>query len=44
MTPLHLRAYALTAAVLTGNYLVIPFLPAYFVANLGRPPGDVKVA
>jgi predicted MFS family arabinose efflux permease len=40
--PTHVRAYALSVALVMSTFLVIPFLAVYMVANIGRPPTDLK--
>jgi predicted MFS family arabinose efflux permease len=40
--PTHVRAYALSIALVMSTFLVIPFLPVYMVANIGRAEADLK--
>jgi predicted MFS family arabinose efflux permease len=40
--PNHVRAYALMASLVGSSFLVIPYLAAYMVANVGLREGDLK--
>ncbi len=40
--PTHLRAYALTTALMLSSWTIIPFLAIYLVHNVGRPESDLR--
>jgi predicted MFS family arabinose efflux permease len=41
--PGHLRAYALTLALVLGTFCVVPYLAAYLVKNVGRDKGELPL-
>jgi len=40
--PTHLRAYAVTSALMLSSWTIIPFLALYLVHNVGRPETDLR--
>ncbi len=40
--PTHLRAYAVTTALMLSSWTIIPFLAIYLVHNVGRPETDMR--
>jgi predicted MFS family arabinose efflux permease len=40
--PRHLRAYALTTALMLSSWTIIPFLAIFLVHNVGRPESDLR--
>ncbi len=40
--PNHMRAYALTTALMLSSWTIIPFLAIYLVHNVGRPESDLR--
>ncbi|HEX5272857.1 MAG TPA: MFS transporter [Gemmataceae bacterium] len=40
--PNHLRAYALTTALMLSSWTIIPYLAIYIVHNVGRPESDLR--
>jgi predicted MFS family arabinose efflux permease len=42
LNPTHVRAYALTTALMLSSWTIIPFLAIYLVHNVGRPESDLR--
>ena len=44
LTPNHLRAFALTVALMFGGFSVVPFINPYLVANVGIPESQLYLS